>query len=226
MKKQKLIRVLSVALASILPMTPSSAVAEGFFIGAEGSLVVYPNWAKEIKDTIVSWGYTSYTSTQLAAGIGAGIHGGQWVNDNFGWEVGYSDLGETTGDFSAYDFAMGNFSYDWNASASALHALVLGGIKFGRNKVFGKIGLYQASTKVELVDTTPGAPGSTRVYSNKNSGLQIGGGYVFSFTSHLSGSVGLSILSGVKFADLPTANMNKARSENLTKLAVGLDYMF
>ena len=215
-------RLLAILLV-LLAATP--AKAQGFFIGGEASLIAYPLWDTEIHDTIVNNGSHPNTSTEVSGDLGAGIHAGQWINDNFGWEVGYDHMGNASGDFSFWDAAFTNYyDYSWKAYAKASHAAFLGSINFGRSKLRLKGGLYHASTTVDLTSTSPSI--TSRSWSNSNTGVLLGAGYSFAFTDHLVGNAGINLFNGVEFADLPSANMNNTRSENLHKIFVGVDYIF
>jgi hypothetical protein len=55
---------------------------------------------------------------------------GQWLNDNLGWEVGYSDLGSDTGRAVILGGAP---EMDRKFSATAVHLAALGGMRFAKS---------------------------------------------------------------------------------------------
>ncbi len=166
-----------------------NAQAEGFFIGGEAGVTTYP-------------GFSSFVG--VARSTAAGIYGGQWLNENWGWEAALTDLGsvESTGGHTH--------------AASTLSAAALGGFKLGKGTVYGKAGLYRASVKYDS---------PTLSVTNSTTNLVIGGGYSMSFAEHLVGKAELDIYDNVKF-QRENAAAGTTNSGTINKLTVGMAYMF
>lgn len=178
------------ALAGCLTI---NAQAQGLFIGGEAGVTTYP-------------GFASFAV--VAHSTAAGIYGGQWLNENWGWEAALTNLGsvETTGAGTA----------DHKHAASALSTAALGGFKLGRGSVYGKIGLYRASVKYD-------SPALSVTTTTTN--FVIGGGYTMSFAERLVGKVELEIYDNVKF-QTPNAPAGATDSGTINKLSVGMAYAF
>lgn len=205
--------------AVLLCLVSMGSKAEGYFIGTDASLVSYPKWLEKINSNAIANGASSAYSEQQLTNTGIGIRGGQWLNENFAWEVGYDDLGTVTGStgawFPGYRFGM------WSFSAKALHLAALGGVKLGRTTLYGKLGLHSASTNAEGVSVV-----TNQHYSQdaSSTGLLFGIGYAFPFSQHLSGQVAVDVFNGVKFPD-PVA-LSSTTKEQLIKTSFGLTYNF
>ncbi|HLP99115.1 MAG TPA: hypothetical protein VK149_11785 [Sideroxyarcus sp.] len=210
---------LAIVFGGLLGFSVASQAA-GLFVGGGLGVIAYPNWTDKLTSGALAAGATFAATDQEASGVGAGIRVGQWVSDNLGWEVGYSDLGSVTGHTGA-TFAGTAEMGTWKFSATAAHLAMLGGVKFNRSSLFGKIGVHSSSTKLEG-DYVVG--NGTYSRSASGTGLLIGGGYIFPFTENLYGRAAIDIFNGVKFTDpLVFANSTK---ETLTKISFGLDYRF
>ncbi len=206
-------KVLAAALVSVA--VPSSAMAEGFFIGADAGTVTYPDYTNEITSGLMANGALFASSTQNAGSFTFGVHGGQWVNQNFGWEAGYTDFGSVTGTFNS-NILSGTYKY----SASALYASALGGIPLGRGKLFGKAGLFSATTK--LSGNVFGA-GILAPADQSSTGLLLGGGYELAFTNQISGRAGVNLYNGVKFSNVWSGVVE---SKTLVQVGVGVNFTF
>lgn len=206
-------KVLAAALVSAA--VSSSAMAEGFFIGADVGTVKYPDYTNDIVSGLMSRGAFFASASQNAGSLTLGIRGGQWVSQNFGWEAGYTDLGSVDGTFNS-SIISGTYKY----SASALHAAVLGGIPLGRGKLFGKAGLFSATTK--LSGNIFGA-GILAPADQSSTGLLLGGGYELAFNNHISGRAGLDLYNGVKFSNVWSGVVE---SKTMVKVGVGVNFTF
>lgn len=209
-------KTLTAALLGLFSLLPATQ-AEGLFVGGEVSTVMYPKWIDKFTST--AGGAGAAASDQVPSRAGSGVRVGQWLNDSLGWEVGYSDLGSNTGRTVILGGApeMGT----WKFFATAVHLAALGGMKFGKSTLFGKIGMHSSSTKLEG-DVIIG--NATYSESASGTGLLIGGGYIFPFTEYLSGRAAIDIFNSVEFTD-PVLFANSTK-ETLTKISLGLDYMF
>lgn len=178
--------------AALIGCLTFNAQAEGFFIGGEAGVTTYP-------------GFESFVG--VASSTAAGIYGGQWLNENLGWEAALTDLGsvESTGAGATRN----------KHAASALSAAALGGFKLGKGSVFGKVGLYRASVKNEATSFS---------VTTSSTNFVIGGGYSMSFAEHLVGKAELDIYDSVKFqkVNTPAGTTNST----INKLSVGIAYAF
>ncbi len=187
--------------------------AEGFYAGGSIGWTTYPNYTQDLVNSF------AFSATQtLVSPYTVGVQAGQWVNDYFGWEIGYTDLGSVNGSYT-WVGGSGNYTY----SASAAHGAIQGGIPMGRGKLFGKLGVFSATTT--LNDTFTGGSATQSVSS---SGLLFGIGFALSFSHHLSGNIGVTALNGVKFADVSTfgAPPYSVGTKNMVRTAIGVNYMF
>lgn len=221
MKKSLLI------FALLLISYPFNAQAEGTFIGVDLSNTKYPEWGGKIKSKAYADGalYAYADDGWIASETiltGMGIHGGQWLNSNFGWEIGYDNLGRDRGDinvlqgFSSQSL-FGNFRY----SATASHAAAMGGLKVGKSTLFGKLGMHSHSTR--LVGVAP-LSGASYSESASGTGLLFGIGLVSPYTEKLSGRFTLDVFKDVVFTDI--IDFSKTTQEDLIKFSYGLDYAF
>ena len=170
-----------------------NAQAEGFFIGGEAGVTTYP-------------GFESFVG--VAHSTAVGIYGGQWLNENWGWEAALTDLGSVE--------STGTGATRHKHAASALSAAALGGFKLGKGSVYGKVGLYRASVKYD-------SPALSATTSSTN--FVIGGGYSMSFAEHLVGKAELAIYDNVKFQTV-NAPAGTTNSSTINKLSVGIAYAF
>lgn len=195
--------------------TPASAA--GFFIGGDlGFTAGYPNRTEEVGNGLLGAGATSASVTQKKVSIALDLYGGQWVSEQFGWEIGYDALGSADGDWTSTGASTGSYKY----TVSAYHFALLGGIPVGgRGKLYGKAGIFSASTKEEWSNTT-GFSGSI---TQSSSGLLLGGGYELSFNDRLAGRAGITLFNGVQFNDFTN---NQTDKKTLIELAVGVNYKF
>jgi hypothetical protein len=207
-------KYITAAALSFALVTP--AFAEGFFIGGDvGIALGYPDRTSDVGNGLMGAGATSAHVTQKVASTTLALHGGQWINEQFGWEVGYDGLGSVDGTWSSTGSTTGSYKY----SASAFHLAALGGIPVGRGKIYGKAGAFSAST-TEDASNTVGFHSST---TTSSSGLLIGAGYSFAFTEKLAGHVGANLFNGVKFHNFAT---NTSDSKTLFNVAFGVDFKF
>ncbi len=204
------------AAALVCAAASSSAMAEGFFIGADVGQMRYPDYTNEVVNGLMASGAGFASATQDAASFSFGIHGGQWVNQNFGWEAGYADFGSVSGTFNS-NLINGSGTYKY--SASALYASALGGIPLGHGKLYGKAGLFSATTKLS------GTVGAFLLAAQDQSstGLLLGGGYELAFNNHISGRAGLDLYNGVKFSNVWSGVVE---SKTLVQVGVGVNFTF
>jgi OmpA-OmpF porin, OOP family len=193
------------------------AFAGGFFIGGDlGIAAGYPDRKEEVGNGLIGAGATYVSVTQKMASIALDLHGGQWVTEQFGWEIGYDALGSADGDWTSSGASTGSYKY----TASAYHFALLGGIPVGgRGKLFGKAGLFSASTKEEVSNTG----GYHSSITQSSSGLLLGGGYELSFNERVAGRAGITLFNGVKFNDFTN---NQTDKKTLVQVAVGVNYKF
>lgn len=192
--------------------------AEGFFIGADiGTATGYPDRTAEIANGLVTAGATFASATEKKTSFAFDLHGGQWVTERFGWEVGYDSLGSVDGSWTSIGgtATTGSFKY----SVSALHVAALGGIPMGHGKLYGKAGLFSASTKEDASNTV----GYSQSKTQSSTGLLVGGGYELSFNDKLAGHVGFNLFNGVKFNDF-TNTPNTTDKNNIFQVVVGVDF--
>lgn len=205
--------------AALLGSVSFGAQAEGFFIGGDiGTVSGYPDRTGATVSALMGAGATSASATQKTGSAAFNLHGGQWLNAHFGWEVGYDVLGSVDGSWTSVGATTGSYKY----SASAFHVAALGGIPMGgRGKLYGKVGLFSASTKEEARNTV----GFFSSKTQSSTGLLVGGGYELSFTEKIAGHAGISLFNGVKFDDFTTNNTTTDK-KTLVQIAVGVDYKF
>lgn len=201
----------------------SPAFAEGFFVGSSiGFASGYPDKTKEIRNALINAGATYTEVIQKKTGIGAfDVHGGQWINEYFGWEVGNAYLGKVDGTWTSVGSSAGSYEY----SAHALHAAALGGIPLGkRNKLYGKVGWYAGSTTENVDYTGSYSQSKTEECANFFAGV----GYEMSFSDHFAGNVEFNLFNGMKFYDFAKSTPIEKKTEDRTiiRLAIGLNYKF
>lgn len=113
-------------------------------------------------------------ATQKTTDVGAKVFGGGWFNDNFGAEVGYAYLGQTTGTVTTSGVAT-IWSVTQKNYAGYLDAMI--GTKLdNKSRVYLKVGAYSASTNASAAVTGPGGSASAIGNSN-NTGLHYGVGF-------------------------------------------------
>lgn len=211
---------LFLSFAVLLGSLALNVQAEGFFVG--GDIAPFVSWQAKSEDCFFNC--SPYHSQQDSTSTGFGIHGGQWVWSGYGgmvgWEVGYDNLGSINGSTTG-TIGFTTSTGRWKYAATAQHiAILLEGIK-GQNMAFSKIGIYRSSTKAEGSYVFGGG---TYSHQTTGSGLLLGIGYKYAFTTHLSWVAALDGFVNVKVTD-PT-NPPAATSQNLLKVSFGADYNF
>lgn len=192
------------------------AFAEGYFIGADiGTAAGYPDRTGETINGLIGAGATYASATQKTSSVAFDLHGGQWITERFGWEVGYDAFGSVDGSWTSIGSTTGSYKY----SASAVHVAALGGIPLGRGKLYGKAGLFSASTKEDASNTV----GFSSSKTQSSTGLLIGGGYELSFSDKIAGHAGMNLFNGMKFNDFTN---NTTSNKTLVQVLVGVDYKF
>ena len=190
--------------------------AEGYFVSGDFDVNKFPNWSDVADNADYGQGAASSSTSQSTVSFGLGINVGQWVNQIFGWEIGYNDFGSVTGYTTAccnsYGSVVGN-SYKYTATAS--HAEVLVGSSSG---LFGKVGLYSASTQLTIPTLT--------IFQLRNSGIYfgIGGRYFSDDSEHFAFRLGIDVYPKVKFTDI--SDFTRTTSETITQIYFGEDYIF
>jgi len=216
MKKNTfVIAVLSSTLA-----LPAFAAGNGFFVGGSLGLVKNPNWVDAANQYMVTNGASSSETKQNATSLSIGVRGGYWLNDNFGVEGGLVGISEAKGTITTTGAFAGTTTYSY--TTGALYAAALGGLPLGSGKLFGKAGVYHASTKLTGTTTISGMSISSPTASN--TGLLLGVGYAFRIMNHLSIRPEFTLYNGVKFNNLDTTKSDETK--NLYQLSVGADYLF
>jgi hypothetical protein len=207
---------LALLIAAFMGSFALHARADGFFVGARASASEYPNWVTTIDSHYYAAGADYSASSQKDTSLGYGIRAGLWVSDHFGFEAGYQDLGSTKGTTTVV-FGPIAGTGDWEFSATARYAAVLGGIRIGRGTLFGKVGIQHSATT--LKGTYVSGPRAA-----SSSGALFGAGYSFPFTKHLAARAELEDFRNVRFVDY-TDNY-RTTSANLRTVSVGVDYSF
>ncbi|MBI5891961.1 MAG: outer membrane beta-barrel protein [Nitrosomonadales bacterium] len=216
MKTRFVIALLSCAIA-----TPALAAGKGFFAGGSLGLVKNPDWVDAANQYMVANGATSADTRQNAYSLSIGVRGGYWLNDNFGVEGGLTGISEAKGTVTTTGAGIaGTTTYSY--TTGIVYAAALGGLPLGKGTLFGKAGLYNASTELKGTTTITGMTVSSPTASN--TGLLLGAGYAFRVMNHLSIRPEITLYNGVKFNNLDTTKSNE--SKNLYQLSVGADYMF
>lgn len=210
-------RLMGISLLSALLC--SSANANGFFGADFGSTFGYPNSTGPLTSDFLNSGYSSAQAQQKAGSLGFSIFGGNWLSENLGWEFGYSYLGGgVDGKFSSTGPTLAG-TYDY--TASAFHWAFLGGTKVGSGKIYGKAGLYRASTESKWAYTVGSTSSSTG--SNANMGLMLGAGYEAPISDKLSTRFGADIYNGVDFQEISNS---AAVKQTLYRIGFGLAYSY
>lgn len=203
-----------VALALLLGLS-AGAHAEGFFINGDFGLNVLPNRSDAANALVYQAGAAYSSSSQSTTSFGYGVDVGQWVSQRFGWEIGYANFGNVTG-YSSFGNNFGSsFGVSYKYAATASHAEVLVASNSG---LFGKVGLYNASTQLSI-------PGQT-ISPQHCSGMffGIGGRFPSGHLDHWAYRFGIDVYPGIKFTDL--ADSSKGSSATITKIYLGEDYTF
>ncbi len=191
------------------------ANAEGFFVAGDFGLNLFPNWTDRADGAAYAAGLAYSSTSQPTVSLGLSVNAGQWINGVLGWEIGYDNLGNVTGYTTAgsnYTYAIGN-SYQFGATA--YHADALIGLGSG---LFGKVGMYNATTQLSI-------PGLT-ISPDKSSGIYYGIGvrYFSDDTEHFAFRIGVDVYPKVKFNEL--SDFTQSSSETITKIYLGEDYTF
>jgi hypothetical protein len=199
-----------------------NAGASDSYIGGDLTLASYPNaeWGSKIKNAAYADGATYAYASDPASKVGLGVYGGQWLNENVGWEVGYDNLSSDKASVNVLkggNNGFGNYQY----AITALHASVLGGIQFGKSTFFGKLGYFNSSSELSGVEALTGASFSKTA---SGSGYLIGVGYRFPYSDKLFGRYGVDVFKGVVLTDI--VDYAKTTSADVVKLYFGLDYLF
>lgn len=209
-------RIFSAVLLSNLIVLP--ATAGGFYAGGEVGVSTVPDLSGQAAQTMVNSGYPTVTVSQNKGSGVAGIFGGQWVTDNFGWEAGISGLGSIRGRVAATNGTSTIFT-SYRYSTGALRVAAMGGIDIRpAGKLFFKAGLFGAGVTYN---------GPTSIVSASSAGPFLGGGFSYRIMQHLSARIEMANYVGVRFPNFefftPANNTTKS---NITTLAVGAAYEF
>lgn len=206
---------ITLLLTSALFAAP--AFAEGNFFGADiGSTMGYPDSTNLLTQAFIDAGASSARAEQKAGSLGAGLFLGRWFDANLGWEFGYKYLGGgVDGSWTTVPSVPGTYDY----SASALHWAFLARTQAGSGNIYGKVGIYRASTESQYTIT-----GSTpTIGKDSNMGLVLGAGYESPFSENLSGRFGVDIYNGVEFQEI---TYGTPASQNLYLISLGLAYYY
>lgn len=212
----KTIRIFALLLLSNL--AASTAMAEGFYAGGAIGVSTVPDLGGTATQAMVNAGYPTVTVSQNKGSGGAGIFGGQWVTDNFGWEAGIAGLGTIRGSVAATNGTSTVFT-SYRYSIGALSVAALGGIGISpAGKLYFKLGLFDAGVTYD---------GPTSNVSANSAGPLLGVGYTHRIMKHLSVRGEVDNYVGVRFPNYefftPTNNTTKS---NITTLVVGAAYEF
>ncbi len=210
-----------ILVAALLGSISLGAQAEGFAGGSIG-LVGNPNWVDDANKSMVAAGATSSKTEQNSVSASLNLRGGYWLNSNFGAEGGFISVGEAKGTITSTGSGFAGTS-TYSYTTGALYGAALGGIKLGsKGTLYGKVGLFSASTERKGTSTVPAITPSTKKASS--TGLIFGAGYSLRVMNHLSIRPELTILSGVKFSNLDDAKPDDKKT--LTQFSIGADYVF
>jgi OmpA family protein len=205
-------------LAGLLSSAALNCHAEGFFIGAEAGLALYPDFTEDARQKSPT---TNVTVKQDAASVAYGVYAGYWFTPNFGVEAGWGDLGSVDGTVEGSNFFGTPFKASYSYSAQAATVAALAGFKAGKGTLYGKLGMYSATVDHEF---TPGVGQAKQSTSASSTGLLYGAGYSLPFTKSIVGKVELSVYDGVKFPEV--FSTTRTTSDNILKVAIGVAYAF
>ena len=122
-------------------------------------------------------------ATQKTSDFGAKVFGGGWFNDNFGAEIGYASLGQSTATVTTSGVAT-SWSVTQKNYAGYIDALI--GAKLdNKSRVFLKLGAYSASTTASATVTGPGGSASA-IGNSTNTGLHYGLGFDYPMTEKMN----------------------------------------
>ncbi len=209
-------RIFAAALLSNLAI--SLAAADGFYAGGEVGVSTVPDMRGAAGQTMVNSGYPTVTVSQNTGSGLAGIFGGQWVTNNFGWEANLASLGFIRGRVAATNGPSTVFT-SYRYASGALSLAAMGGVDITPDaKLFFKLGLFDAAVTYD---------GPTSTVSANSTGPMFGGGLSYRIIKHLSVRGELVNYVGVRFPNYeyftPT---NITTKSNVTMLAVGAAYEF
>ncbi len=209
-------RIISAALLSNLLVFP--ATAGGFYAGGEVGVSTVPDLSGAAARTMANSGYPTVTVSQNKGSGVAGIFGGQWVTDNFGWEAGLASLGSIRGRVAATNGTSTLFT-SYRYSTGALRLAAMGGIDITpAGKLFLKAGLFGAGVTYY---------GPTSMVSANSAGPFLGGGFSYRIMRHLSARVEVANYVGVRFPNFEFFTpANNTTRNNIATLSVGAAYEF
>lgn len=199
-------------VAALLLGVPGTSQAQRFYVGAEAGFAVYPDFTEDVARAVVAAGATSAEVKQDASGLALGAFAGVWIIDNLGVEAAYTDLGSVEGKVTTTPPS--NTFYEYSASAASV--AVLGAIRVGRGKIYGKGGAHK--TEVEFKSPT-------QKVSTSSNGLLVGGGYWHEFGRRLIVKGEIAVYSGVKFQTF-NAPAGTSTTDNIIKVTAGVAYGF
>ena len=228
----------------ILAMPVLAQAQSEYFAGISLGQSKYPSQAQAvandvatgINQAIIGAGADASTTTatvvQDKTDTAYKIFGGAWLNDNFGYEVGYVDLGKSKFSVnSATTFEVNNNNFNANTgtsanvSSKAFYAALLAGQKFSnKSRAYAKLGLYRATTKLSGsgVVTSNDLPGVSEPYSfsekENNTNVLIGFGYTYPITQKID-------IRGEaeQFRKVGGSEVGKG---NITLISIGMSYKF
>jgi hypothetical protein len=233
-------------LAMTVSVLASNAIAQTeYFAGISLGRSQFPNQAQSVandvvaglNDAIINAGAdestTTATVTQKRNDTGYKIFGGAWLNDNYGYEIGYVDLGKTkfTVDTDTAFDVNSNGPFDTNTrttadvSSKAFYAAFLAGQKFSnKSRLYAKVGLYRASTKLKGsgVATSDDLPDTSAPfnfsYKQNNTNVLLGVGYLYPITDKIDIKAEAEQFRKVGGDDVGKGNINL--------ISLGLSYKF
>ncbi len=198
------------------------------FIGGDlGSVSGHPNTAGDIVTGLTALGWTSVSASQSLVSSASNIHGGKWLSDTIGWEVGYNSFGSAQGSFTASTTTQSYFGSN-TYSASSIYAAMLGATKLGSGKAYVKAGMHSTSTKTEytayrysfstLIGTSSGST------TKSNTGFVLGAGYEYPFNSNWAIRLDIAMFTNAQFASV--ADFAVIKNQTLVQSALGVNYNF
>lgn len=206
--------------------TAPSASGKTTFIGVDiGALSGYPNSTGTIVSGLTANGWTSASATERVSPVAYDFHGGQWLSERLGWEVGYGVYGSVDGLFSASTTTQ-NYFGSYAYSASIVYGAVLGAIPLGSGKLYGKAGLHSTSTTTAFSSYKNNLAVSliTGSTSQSSTGFLLGGGYEYAFNKNWAVRADITMFNGAQFAS--AWNFATIENKTLIQTAAGLNYSF
>lgn len=196
----------------------SLASANDTFIGANLNLTTgFTDSTTTLVDALVyDFGASYARAEQDTVGFGGGLVVGTWFNDVIGFEAGYNSLGKVEGSSTSSISLVSPLTYSYGAAA--LHLALLAGGKIKNDRLYARIGVYNAQTTSEWAIPSRSESGTT-----SSSGALIGVGYDHLFTDHWAGRLQANLYNRVEFQEIVYGYKER---EDLFSISYGMNYNF